>query len=345
MKAILFCQNPYAFGILNPIKEELQSQGDQYMWYVPSRLLEQFPYKKDPFTSSIKDVASFTPDVHFVPGNEIPHYLRGVKVQVFHGLASEKKGHLHIRHYFDLYLTPGPLYTRDYTFLKKRHLNFEVVETGWPKLDPYAYQLNAFDVEKKSLLTESNTQKIILYAPTFSPSLTSAPYLLKEIEQLAKKPEYFLLIKFHDLMNISWVQKYEELAAKYKNIKIEKNHNILKYLLMADLMVSDTSSVIYEFLLLDKPVITFKNISRHIKWDNLLEYKDLDRHVLLNLKEDPYSNDRQHIFNQLHPYRDGNSSKRVIAAVKDYIAKHGIPSERKLSLLRKYKMIKMFGRI
>ena len=27
----------------------------------------------------------------FVPGNEVPHFIRGVKTQVFHGLAGEKK--------------------------------------------------------------------------------------------------------------------------------------------------------------------------------------------------------------------------------------------------------------
>ena len=345
MKAVLFCQNPYAFGILNPIKEELLSQGDTYMWYVPSRLLAQFPYKEDVFTTSIKEVADFVPDAHFVPGNEIPYYLRGVKAQIFHGLASEKKGHLHIRHYFDLYLTPGPLYTRDYEFLKNRYRNFEVVETGWSKLDPYSYKYSELDDEKMSLLKAANAQKMILYAPTFSPSLTSAPYMVSEVEKLAQHPEYLILIKFHDLMDKSWVQTYEGLALKYDNIKIERNHSILKYLLMADLMVSDTSSVIYEFLLLDKPVITFKNISRNIKWDNQLEYANLDTQVRINLQSDPYRENRKYIFDQFHPYRDGGSSRRMVMAVKDYIAKFGVPSERKISLLRKLKIIKMFGRI
>ena len=196
-----------------------------------------------------------------------------------------------------------------------------------------------------SLLKAANAQKMILYAPTFSPSLTSAPYMVSEVEKLAQHPEYLILIKFHDLMDKSWVQTYEGLALKYDNIKIERNHSILKYLLMADLMVSDTSSVIYEFLLLDKPVITFKNISRNIKWDNQLEYANLDTQVRINLQSDPYRENRKYIFDQFHPYRDGGSSRRMVMAVKDYIAKFGVPSERKISLLRKLKIIKMFGRI
>lgn len=344
MKAVLFCQNPYAFGILNPIKKELLAQGDNYLWYVPSRLLDKFPYKTDAYTTSIKDVGNFLPDAHFVPGNEIPHYLKGVKTQIFHGLAGEKKGHFHIRHYFDLYLTPGPHFTKGFVTLKKRYRDFEVVETGWPKLDAYAKERHLYDDEKKQLLNTVKAKSLILYAPTFSPALTSAPLLLEEIQKLAQNPEYLVLIKFHDLMDVEWIKAYEQLAEKNKNIRLEKTHNILKYLLMADLLISDTSSVIYEFLLLDKPVITFKNISDETYWDNQLEYKGLSNRVKTNLTEDPFRDGRQYIFSQFHPYGDGLSAQRMVTAVKEYISRYGVPTERKLSFLRKYKMNKMFGR-
>lgn len=344
MKATLFCQNPYAFGILNPIKKELEAQGDSYLWYVPDEIFDAFPFKNDPYTSSITEVIKFQPDAHFVPGNEIPHYLRGVKAQVFHGFAGEKKGHFRIRHYFDLYLTQGPHFTRGFMDLRQRFKNFEVMETGWPKLDAYVKERSMYDQDKADLLKETQTKSIILYAPTFSPALTSAPFLIKDIESLAQNPDYLILIKFHDLMDDKWITAYEKLAQTYKNIRYERAHNILKYLLMADLLVSDTSSVIYEFLLLDKPAITFKNISNHIHWDDQKEYENLAERVRINLTEDPYKQDRSYIFNELHPYKDGLSSRRMVEAVKKYISDFGIPKERKVSLLRKYKMNKMFGR-
>ena len=44
---------------------------------------------------------------------------------------------------------------------------------------------------------------------------------------------------------------------------------------MADILISDTSSVIYEFLLLDKPTISFNNISKNIQWLDSKEYEGL----------------------------------------------------------------------
>src|SRR5512141_2864352 len=107
MKAILFCVNPYAFGILEPLSDELRRQRHEVLWYVPPRLSARFPFADASCTPDIADLQAFRSDAIFVPGNEVPHYIRGVKVQVFHGLAGEKKGHFRIRHYFDLYLTQG----------------------------------------------------------------------------------------------------------------------------------------------------------------------------------------------------------------------------------------------
>ena len=187
MKVILFCQNAYAFGILAPIRDELKNKNHSYLWYISNKLLITFPYRDEDFTCSVLDLQLYKADAIFVPGNEVPYYLRGLKVQVFHGLAGEKKGHFRIRHYFDLYLTQGPYFTAKFDELQRKYRDFDVIETGWPKLDIYSTDKKKYDFEKKALLEQHKTDKIVLYAPTFSPSLTSAPYLLKEIKALAKK--------------------------------------------------------------------------------------------------------------------------------------------------------------
>ncbi|MFT6371129.1 MAG: CDP-glycerol glycerophosphotransferase (TagB/SpsB family), partial [Maribacter sp.] len=174
MKFILFCQNAYAFGIMAPIRDELIKRSNDYIWFVSKKLIQKFPFPEESHTSSILDLQFYQSDVIFVPGNEVPYYLRGVKTQIFHGLAGEKKGHFRIRHYFDLYLTQGPYFTNRFNELKEKHGNFDVVQTGWPKLDSYGLNKTVYEAEKKELLTKYDTDKIIVYAPTFSPSLTSA---------------------------------------------------------------------------------------------------------------------------------------------------------------------------
>ena len=310
-------------------------------------LLPNFPgnflSKKNRILSTSKKLVTYKSDAILCPGNEVPHYLRGLKVQIFHGLAGEKKGHFRIRHYFDLYLTQGPYFTDRFNDLKKKYKNFEVIETGWPKLDIYGKESEKYSSEKESRLKDHGASKIILYAPTFSPSLTSAPHLLSEVEQLAENKEFLVLVKFHDLMAAEVIEQYKSLAEKTDNIIIEEESNIVKFLLMADLLISDTSSVVYEFLLLDKPVVTFKNNSKNIKWEDSETYTDLASIVQSNLEKDKFREGRKEIIDNYHPYQDGRSAERMVLAIEEYISQHGVPEKRKLSWHRKMKIRKMFG--
>jgi CDP-glycerol glycerophosphotransferase (TagB/SpsB family) len=322
----------------------LKEKGYNYLWFVKEPIVANFPFKSETFTSDMNDVISFNSDSIFVPGNEVPYYLRGLKVQIFHGLAGEKKGHFRIRHYFDLYLTQGPYFTNKFKALKNKYKNFDVIETGWPKLDIYGKELNKYDATKKELLAKHNAKKIVLYAPTFSPSLTSAPYLLGEFKKLAHYTDFLILVKFHDLMAKDLIHAYKKLANETSNIIIEEERNIIKFLLMADIMLSDTSSVVYEFLLLNKPVITYKSSSKDIQWDNSNEYDNLAEKVKSNLQEDKFKQQRNNIVKQYHPYSDGNSALRMVETVESYISKNGVPTKRKLSFLRRLKIHKLFGK-
>ncbi len=346
MRYILFCQNNYAFGILEPIKTYLINNKHKYIWYVNPKIIQDYPYKNEPYTSSISELITFQSDAIFVPGNEVPHYLRGVKVQVFHGFAGEKKGHFRIRHYFDLYLTQGPFFTKKFIELKNKYKNFEVIETGWPKLDVYGTDKDKYEKEKQNLLLQNNATKVLLYAPTFSPKLTSAPYLIEQIKSLATQhPDYLILLKFHPLMAENWIEAYQKLAQELPNIIFKTEKNIIKYLLISDLMISDTSSVIYEFLLLDKPVVTFNNISKNIIWENSFNYQQLDFLVERNLTKDPYAKTRQEIYNNYHPYNDGKSAERMVKAVENYININNVPEKRKISIFRRFKINKIFKTI
>ena len=345
MKTILFCMNPYSFGILEPVMQVLKEKNHEFIWFIRPAILEKFPYQDQRFTSKIEDLVRFKSDAIFVPGNEVPHYLRGVKTQVFHGLAGEKKGHFRIRNYFDLYLTQGPYFTKWFSKAATRHKDFNVVQTGWSKLDVYGKALHKYDSDKLALLKKSKAKKIILYAPTFSPSLTSASHLLTQIEELAKSKEYLVMIKFHDLMAEDMIDSYKKLSMSFENVLFIEERNIIKYLLIADLMISDTSSVVYEFLLLDKPVITFKNNSLAINWDNQLSFDGLVNRVAENLLEDPFKQQRLKILNEYHPYTDGNSAKRMVGAVEEYIKTNGVPEKRLISWFRRYKINKIFSKI
>ena len=341
MKFILFCNLPYAFSILKPLEVEILKRDYEVIWYIPSNIIELFPYKNSNYTSDIKDLQEYNSDVIFVPGNDVPYFLRGVKTQVFHGLAGEKKGHFRIRDYFDLYLTQGPYFTNTFKELAIKHKNFEVTQTGWCKLDNLYNICDDTINKKKELLQNYSTKNIVLYSPTFSPSLTSASKLLSTIDNLSKNNDILVIVKFHDKMDKEIIKQYNNL--NNKNIIISDEKDITKLLQISDLMISDTSSVVYEFILLNKPVITLNSISSNINWLDLNNETIVQNNVydVLNGK-DNFLQKRKNTIEQYHPYDDSNSACRMIDASLEYISNNGVPLKRKLSLLRKFKIWKHY---
>ena len=107
MRIVLFCENKYAVDILYPIYQEaVKSAENTLLWYVHLPKIPSFPLQKEvSYTHSIQEVYDFSPEAIFVPGNIVPYYLPGVKIQIFHGYAAEKKDHWVIRRDFDTYFT------------------------------------------------------------------------------------------------------------------------------------------------------------------------------------------------------------------------------------------------
>ena len=348
MKVVLFCENKYSIDILSPLYSYGIRCGMEILWYLHSSKIpvSEFPWKDQAnFTASIQEVYDFNAHVIFVPGNIVPYYLPGVKVQVFHGYAAEKKDHWIIRDYFDLYLTQGPYFTRKFTELSLQHKNFEVVETGWTKQDWIKENLHSFENERNNLLAEHNKEQIVLYAPTFSPSLTSLPKIKQALIDLVRSRDIVLLLKFHPLTKQVWIDEYQALVRNEPNIVWVSENNVTKHQLISDLMISDTSSTVYEFLLLNKPVITLNSRAKEIYWTDitnpsqLIDAFDSAPHDLDGQKK------RQWVIDNYDPYMDGAVARRMFEAVEFFIVKHGVPKRKKLNLWRKYTSIKTFGRI
>ena len=347
MKIVLFCENKYAIDILKPIHDEaLREGGNTMLWYVHAKRIKEFPLDGEvEWTSSIQEIYDFHPEAVFVPGNIVPYYLSGVKIQVFHGYAAEKKDHWVIRRYFDTYFTKGPFFTKGFERLAKKYKDFEVLETGWPRQDWIFRNLHTYDAERERLLKESGRSKIVLYAPTFSPSLTSLPYMQQALVDFVKQKDVLLLLKFHPLTKPEIMDEYRELAAKTEGMLWIDDYTVTKYMLMSDAMISDTSSTIYEFLLLDKPVITLRAVAKDIYWRNMQQPEELCQAYEEVMEGDSMKELRRWVIENYDPYLDGQVGHRMLEGARDYIRRHGVPPYRKLNIWRKYTSIKTFGRI
>ncbi len=347
MRIVLFCENKYAVDILNPLQVEADREGgNEVLWYVHRKKIPAFPLSEHVrWTHSMQEVFDFRPEAIFVPGNIVPYYLPGVKIQIFHGYAGEKKGHFLIRHYFDTYFTQGPFFTQRFEELARKHKDFEVLETGWTRQDWIKEHLHDFDEEKKALLQAHGKKRLVLYAPTFSPSFTSLPHMKEALIDLVKRKEILLLMKFHPLTRPEWLDEYRQLAREQEHIIFVDDFSVTKYMLMADVMISDTSSTVYEFLLLDKPVVTLRSISKNIHWKDIQTPDELGDAYEEVLQDEGMKTLRRWVVDNYDPYLDGKVAHRMLEGARDYIRRHGVPACRSLNLWRKYTGIKTFGRI
>lgn len=348
MRIVLFCENRYAIDILLPLYEEAVKQQHNVLWYINVNKITNYTLPQESnWASDMQAIYNFNPEAIYVPGNIVPYYLPGVKIQIFHGYAAEKKDQFRIRNYFDLYLTQGPYFTSRFRQLAFKYKDFEVIETGWTKQDWIKKHIHEYDFHKTSLLEKYGKKKIVLYAPTFSPKLTSLHCMIKPLEALLNENhDIILIMKFHPLTAESFKKTYQVWAEKRNDvIYIDASENVTKYQMISDVMISDTSSTVYEFLLLNRPVITVRSIAHDIYWENVIDENDITAAYKRALTDTTSINKRHWVIDNYDPHFDGKCCMRMIDAAEKYIAKYGVPRKRKLNIWRKYMSIKTFGKI
>lgn len=334
---VLFAALPYAYSILRPLQNEIRARGDDVAWFLEpgcKNLLES----SEVLLESIDDVKRYEPLAIFACGNWIYHFLPGIKVAVFHGYAVGKRGekgevlddHFTIRNWFDIYCTQGPSSTPIFERLESEHGFFKCYETGWCKVDPFFTEP----------ATQNNTKTTVLYSPTFSKGITSVNALYETIYQLAERRDWQWIITFHPKIDEpETIEKYKMMSEKFDNVSFERNEG-LKTMQRADVMLCDSSSIILEFMLLNKPVVTFKNTNPgpHLLDVNNCDDVEAALEKALTLPDDLMKaiND----YTWMHEsHRDGHNSGRVLDAVDDFNNNYkGKIKAKPLNLWRKFRL-------
>ncbi|MGI2258562.1 CDP-glycerol glycerophosphotransferase family protein [Shewanella sp. GXUN23E] len=338
----MYISQNYSFAILRPLQAEVLRQGGEVKWFVEGKDVNKAYFHADESVlTDIDDVIGWQPDAVFVPGNVVPNFIPGLKVAVFHGFNAGKmnrrgrEDHFEIRGCFDLYCTQGPNTTARFRELAELHRYFSVAETGWPMVDPLFTP-----VQDNPYLDANDTRKTLLMCSTFSRNLSCAPHLLEQIKQFALDGKWRILVQFHPKMDKHIVEQYQALQGP--NLTFVETDNVVPLLQAADVMLCDTSSVLLMFLLLRKPVVTFRNQTGGA---HLLNVEDADKVEAaidyamtspqeLMAKIDAYCQ-------ELHPYQDGHSSRRVLAAVANELANPARKTTAKpLNLIRMMKLRK-----
>lgn len=341
-KYLMYISQNYSYAILRPLQEEILARGGEVAWFLEGKEVSpKHLTNNEQQLLSIDSVRAWNPEVVFVPGNVVPSFIPGIKVDVFHGFSVGKLNrrgrpdHFEIRHCFDLYCTQGPDTTIPFQALAEKHKTFAVAETGWSTLDPLFTKS-----PNNPYLDNSDKRKTIVMCSTFSRNLSCAPIVFEKIKALSETGELRWLIQFHPKMDKAIVDLYKSIQSE--NLQFIETDNVLPMLQAADVMLCDTSSILIMHLLQRKPVVAFNNTSGNdclIHIDKVEDiyaalYQALAPSAQLMKKIDDYCNN-------IHPYNDGKSSARVLQAVEQFSAdNYSSLASKPLNFIRKYKLRK-----
>jgi hypothetical protein len=258
------------------------------------------------------------------------------RIQMFHGVAG-KYGHIYdapersMREWHRLF------------FINQRRLNNYTRSgaidqdspaaklIGYPKLDGLCDGSLKRDAILLSLDLDP-AQPTVLYAPTWSPYSSVNAFGVELVERLCAA-HYTVIVKLHDRSQdtqfvhsggINWAERIKPILKKY-NGHFAQGSDACPYLAAADVLITDHSSVGFEYLLLDRPLVRIEMpelIARtNIHQDYVQMMKDASTSVS-NPREavaaveqcfaapERNSGDRQRVAQELF-YRPGTATSRA----------------------------------
>lgn len=179
------------------------------------------------------------------------------RVQIFHGCSLENCFLKPAINEYDVLFMVGPYMLR--RCVEKglvRPDDPRVRLIGMPKLDPLAK--GEIDVARlRAELELDPNLPVVLYAPS-GPGSSLFSQGLELIQRLSEMP-INLLVKLHDKTrdfrrNVGdWLWRVKKRQGK--RVRIIEGYEIVQYLALADVLITDFSSAAHEFLLRDRPIV------------------------------------------------------------------------------------------
>lgn len=323
MRFLFFAELSYAYSILRPLQREIRRRGDEVAWL----LLSTCPDRLEPDekrVGSLREAIDYAPTAIFAPGNFIYYFLPGIKVKVFHGYPINKRNyevdnHFRLRGWFDMLCTAGDSAYLPFKALSEKHPYFKVYKTGWAKMDDF-FPLRTVENVRSDLQSDRPT---ILYGSTFSKRLTSAYVMPDVIEKIANEKDWDWLLTLHPKLNDpELLERYHRLADEHDNIAFKSSVTV-EDMLSTDAMLCDSSSIILEYMMLQKPVVTYRNSQPGDHLINITETDEVMGALEKALTRPPQLMEAIDRLTAHHEaFRDGHNCSRILDAVDDFIANY-----------------------
>ncbi|WP_286180078.1 CDP-glycerol glycerophosphotransferase family protein [Neobacillus cucumis] len=219
-------------------------------------------------------------------------------------------------------------------FKRAFRFNKEIIESGYPRNDIF-YSSNRDQVARNFKKTHQlpEDKKIILYAPTWRDNqyYQVGKYKLDlhiDLEQFKQElgNEYIIILRMHYLV----AENFNLDAYKGFAYDFSKHEDIQELYLISDLLITDYSSVFFDYANLERPMIFFTYDLDEYKEDirgfyfnfeekapgPLVETSEELIKVIKHIKNDELSTEKFLEFYQRFCYlEDGNAAERVVKEV------------------------------
>ena len=178
------------------------------------------------------------------------------RIQLFHGVSFRNMAVRRDVLVYDRLFLVGPYMRRLFTDTQLlRNRDPRLVDIGFPKLDALVNgTLDRGAICRRLGLT--GDRKVVLYAPTGQRDNSLEHTGEAVLQRLRRTGKYDILIKLHDHprdRSTNWSERLTPLLDAHT--KLVGDFDVVPYLFIADLLITDASSVSNEYSLLDRPIV------------------------------------------------------------------------------------------
>ena len=199
--------------------------------------------------------------------NSVLHPDQGNCKSIFigHGTGDKKYGgSFNTLETYDYHFISGPKHLHKIKDVGISLPEERLVKIGYPKFDDYVNQKVDRKKYYKYLGIKDESRKNILYAPTWEwGDGTLHKYGRRFCKEIGNDFNLIIRPHYHDRKHIRqmkrWAKRNGLEHVYFSNPANIINSNSINDFFISDLMISDTSSIIYEYLITKKPIIIANN--------------------------------------------------------------------------------------
>jgi CDP-glycerol glycerophosphotransferase (TagB/SpsB family) len=251
-----------------------------------------------------------------------------ITIFVGHGTGDKKYGpNVQYLEKYDYHFISGPKHLEKLLDVGLKIPEERLIKIGNPRFDDYINNRINRSTEFDRLGIKDRERKNVLYAPTWKwGNGTLHQYVYQFAREISQKYNLIIRPHHHDRKSIPkikrWVKSQRIQHVYFSNPISLVTCDTMNDFMVSDILISDTSSILYEFLITHKPIIVIKNQFddlHHMPNEmDIMKYvatfddtRDITKLIDQNLAEQKYKAVFNRLLHNCFYFNDGKSVQRI----------------------------------